>query len=206
MSLDFSGLADMAKAPERATKGAWQPLQQSDLGEGMVLFFDQSLTATGWVQVVSIPGLTKVTAAGKFKAPDGPNSIETQLRRGVEVFEQAVVLIDQAIGQGYSVAHESPPNPAQVKGGGYGSLLAAQAVRNAAALMRTEIEMLGAQPARKLVSGLPAKASKSEVHAVLKATCFPWIEGAQAWVTNEATRDALQGALLWLYRQPKATA
>lgn len=167
----------------------------------MVLAFDQSLTATGWVQVVSMPGFTTVTGAGKFSAPEGANSIETQLRRGVEVFEQSVVRIDIAIGQGYSVIHESPPNPAAVKGGGVGSLMAAQSVRNAAALMATSIEMLGAQPAKKLVCG-SAKATKTEAHAALKETCFPWIEGSER-VTNEATRDALMIALLWLYRQPK---
>ena len=114
----------------------------------------------------------------------------------------AVVLIDRAIGQGYELAHESPPNPGQVKGGGVGSLMAAQSVRNAAALMGRPIEMLGAQPGKRLVCG-NANASKPEAHAALKLHCFPWIEGSER-VTNEATRDALIVALLWLYRQRKA--
>lgn len=201
MSLDFSGLTDLAKQSPEKAKAGWAPLRQEDLGEGMVLFFDQSLTATGWVKVVSGPGLTQVAAAGKFPSLPGENSIETQLRRGVQVFEHAYVLIDQAVGVGYEVAHESPPNPKAVKGGGYGSLLAAQSVRNAAALVGVPIEQLGAQPAKKLICG-SAKADKSEAHAVLKAECFPWIEGSEH-VTNEATRDALMGALLWLHRRKK---
>lgn len=201
MSLDFSGLGDLAQRSAKAAKPGWEPLTQADLGAGQVLFFDQSLTATGWVKVVSWPGHTQVTEAGKIKVPTGDNSVETMLRRGVEIFEQTVVLIDGAIGMGYSVAHESPPNPAQVKGGGYGSLMSAQSVRNAAALMQVEIVMLGAQPAKKIICG-SAKADKIEAHAALKQHCFPWIEGSEK-VTNEATRDALMGALLWLYRQPK---
>jgi len=202
MSLDFSGLGDLAQRSTKAAKPGWQPLIQADLGAGQVLFFDQSLTATGWVKVASIPGMTTVVEAGKIKVPDGPNEVETMLRRGVAVFEQSVVLIDQALTEGYSVAHESPPNPKQVRGGGYGSLMSAQAVRNAAALMQAEITMLGAQPAKKIVCG-KATADKIVAHAALTEHCFPWINGARSWVTNEATRDALMGALLWLYRQPK---
>lgn len=191
----------MAKASKTSKGTVWQPLRQEHLGEGMVLFFDQSLTATGWVQVVSVPGLTKVVKAGKVKDLPGAleNSIETQLRRGVNVFEEATVLIDRAIGQGYEIAHESPPNPAQVKGGGFGSLMSAQAVRCAAALMQADILMLGAQPGKKLICG-KANADKKTAHDALKDTCFPWIEGSDL-VTNEATRDALIGALLWLYRR-----
>lgn len=201
MSPDFSGLSDLAKAPERAVKGAWEPLRQSDLGEGMVLAFDQSLTATGWVTVSSGPGLTVVTGAGKIKDLPGDleNSIETMLRRGVNIFEQAVAIIDPALGQGYELAHESPPNPAQVKGGGYGSLMAAQSVRNAASVFNKPIVMLGAQPAKKLICG-STKAEKKDAHAALKLHCFPWIAGSDQ-VTNEATRDALMVALLWLYRR-----
>ena len=204
MSPDFSGLSDLAKEPARAVKGQWQPLTPADLGSGRVLFFDQSLTATGWVKVVSMPGLTQVVDAGTFKAPGGDNSMETQFTRGVAVFEQAVALLARAVPEGYSLAHESPPNPAQMKskGGGVASMLAAQSVRNACAVYDITPTMLGALPGKKLVSGLDSKASKAQVHAVLKETCFPWIEGSNI-VTNEHTRDALIGALLYLYRQPR---
>lgn len=202
MSLDFSGLTDLAKDPVKATTG-WQPLRPEDLGEGMVLFFDQSLTATGWVKVVSTGGLIGVAAAGKIpdNHKDRPRGVDTDLRRAVTVFEHAYVLIDGAVGVGYEIAHESPPHAGNVKGGGTSSLASAVAVRNAAALASVEIEMLGAQPAKKLVCG-SAKATKAEAHAVLRETCFPWIEGTKH-VTNEATRDALMGALLWLYRRKK---
>lgn len=201
MSLDFSGLADLAKqSPAKAAKG-WEPPTPADFGEGRVLTFDQSLTATGWAKVVSEGGTITVTAASKFPDPlsGQANTIETQLQRGVSVFEQAYVVIDQAKAAGFALAHESPPNPAQVKGGGYGSLLAAQAIRIAAALAEMKIEMLGAQPGKKLVCG-NHNAKKTEAHAALKTHCFPWIRGSEH-VTNEATRDALIVALLWLYRR-----
>jgi hypothetical protein len=200
MSLDFTGLSDLAADTKRHTKQGWQPLTPDDLGHGRVLAFDQSLTATGWVKVIRGYDGVLVVGAGKVRDlySGEKNSIETQLRRGVEVFEQAYVLIDEATHAGYSVIHESPPNPAAVKGGGYGSLLAAQSVRNAAALAQTTIEQLGAQPAKTLICG-SAKAQKPEAHAALK-DCFPWIEGSHL-ITNEAHRDALLIALLWLRRK-----
>lgn len=200
MSIDFTGLRDLAKDPEKAKVG-FSPLQPEDLGDGSILFFDQSLTATGWVKVRKVAGQVLVAASGVIPNDysDAKNSIETQLCRGVTVFEHAVALLDSAKTEGYDVAHESPPNPAQVKGGGYGSLLAAQSVRNAAALIDIPIEMLGAQPGKKLVCG-NGNAEKKVAHAALKETCFPWISGSEQ-ITNEAKRDALIGALLWLHRR-----
>lgn len=203
MSLDFSGLGDLAKKGPAKIGAGWVPPTPADFGEGRVLAFDQSLTATGWAKVISEGGTITVTSAGKFSDThaEEKNSIETQLRRGVDVFERAYLLIDQAKVSGCSLAHESPPNPAAVKGGGYGSLLAAQSIRIAAALAEMNIEMLGAQPAKRLVCG-NANAKKTEAHAALKEHCFLWIRGSEH-VTNEATRDALMVALLWLYRRKK---
>lgn len=199
-ALDFSGLGDLAKQDPKIKPG-WQPPIPADFGEGRVLAFDQSLTATGWVKVISEGGTITVTSASKFSDThaEEKNSIETQLRRGVDVFERAYLVVDTAKVSGFALVHESPPNPAQVKGGGYGSLLAAQAIRIAAALAEMKIEMLGAQPGKKLVCG-NHNAKKTEAHAALKTHCFPWIRGSEH-VTNEATRDALIVALLWLYRR-----
>lgn len=201
MTLDFTGLTDMASAP--ASKVGWRPLRLDDLGLGKVLFFDQSLTATGWVKVVSGDGEVRVVAAGQIKDEykDRARGVETDLRRAVTVFEHSVILIDSAVRDGYSVAHESPPHAGNVKGGGTSSLSSAVAVRSAAALVGVDIEMLGAQPAKTLICGSP-KAKKPEAHSALKTHCFPWIENS-GLATNEATRDALMGAILWLYRRPK---
>lgn len=199
MSLDFSGLGDLAKTPvEQVTKG-WAPLTPADLGQGRVLAFDQSLTACGWVAVESVAGRIEVIGADKVPDPyaDDPKGVERDLKRSVHVFRQALAVID--ILRDYALAHESPPNPSQVKGGGTGSLMGAVAVRAAAAVHNRPIEMLGAQPGKKIVCG-SGTATKAEAHRALKEHCFPWIRGSEA-VTNEATRDALMVALLWLYRR-----
>ena len=199
---DFSGLGDLAKDPAK-TKGAWRSLEPADLGEGKVLAFDQSLTATGWVAVTSGNGIVDVTRAGTVADgwTDMPKGVERDLRRGVAVFEQSLLLVEWARDHGYRLSHESPPNPSQVKGGGTGSLMGAVAVRSAVAVYDRHIEMLGAQPAKKIVCG-NGNADKKAAHAALKEYCFTWIGGSDL-VTNEATRDALMNALLWLYRQPK---
>jgi Holliday junction resolvasome RuvABC endonuclease subunit len=199
-TLDFSGLGDLAKGTVKTTKTGWQPLTLDDLGLGRVLFFDQSLTAAGWVTVVRDEAGIWVTGAGTIrgKHEDLKRGMERDLRRSVDVFERAYVLISDAVSRRFSVAHESPP-PTSVVGAGASSAQAAVAVRCAAALAQTPIEMLGAQPAKTLVCG-NSKADKQEAHAALKVHCFPWIQGVEA-VTNEATRDALMGALLWLRRR-----
>lgn len=200
--LDFTGLGDLAKGTVKA-KADWQPLTLDDLGLGKILFFDQSLTASGWVKVTRDERGCRVDAAGVIKEVKEHDAmkrgVERDLSRGVTVFEVAFMLIENAISDDYEVAHESPPHAGNVTGGGTSSLMAAQAVRCAAALAQTPIEALGAQPAKTLVCG-SSKAKKPEAHAALKAHCFPWIEGVDM-VTNEATRDALMGALLWLRRR-----
>lgn len=206
MSLDFSGLSDLAKQPEG--KPGWRPLTVDDLGYGTVLCFDQSLTATGCVilKYVFPASAPQVVSASQFANPYDGKDVPTSLNRGVSVFEQARFLIRKAFTIGIdAIVHESPPNPNAVRGGGYSSLLAAQALRcaisaeNASSL--ADIEMLGAQPAKKLICG-NANAKKAQAHAVLKESVLPWIVNSQV-VTNEATRDALMVGLLWLARRKK---
>jgi hypothetical protein len=203
MSPDFTGLTDLAaKSPIKVAKG-WEPLTPADLGDGMVLAFDQSITACGYVALVKVGSLVTVTKSVKISDPyaKDPKGVERDLKRSVHVFEQAVAVIDWAVGQGYDLSHESPPNPSQVKGGGTGSLMGAVAVRAAAAVLNRPIEMLGAQPAKKIVCG-SANADKPTAHAALREHVFPWLVFNEM-VTNEAQRDALMNGLLWLYRRPK---
>lgn len=204
-NLDFSGLKDLATAGPKAEPKGWVPLTPEVLGYGTVLCFDQSLTATGCLllQHVYPASAPQVYSASQWQDKHDGKDVLTSLKRGVKVFEQARAVI-QGLGSPIPVdgiVHESPPNPAAVKGGGYSSLLAAQALRCAVAAEGHEVEMLGAQPAKKLVCG-NANAKKTEAHKALKETVLPWVVNSQQ-VTNEATRDALMVGLLWLYRRPR---
>jgi hypothetical protein len=201
MGLDFTGLTDLANGTTKS-KADWEPLTHDDLGYGTVMAFDQSLTATGLVVVRHIfpESAPQVLVAQSWSAEDEGKDVETSLRRGVQVYKQAVDVMRSA--QAWQVdafIHESPPNPKAVKGGGYSSLLAAQAVRCAAEASGWPMVMLGAQPAKKLVCG-NANAPKQEAHKALKETVMPWVINSGS-VTNEATRDALMVALLWLARR-----
>lgn len=200
MSLDFSGLSDLVKQPEG--KSGWQPLTPQDLGHGSVLCFDQSLTATGCVVLQhNFPGSNPVVhLASQWSSMYEGKDVLTSLTRGVEVFSQARQMMQLAKQMRLAgIVHESPPNPAAVKGGGYSSLLAAQALWCAAEAEGVGVEMLGAQPAKKLVCG-NANAKKPEAHKVLKESVLPWIVNSKV-ITNEATRDALLIGLLWLHRR-----
>lgn len=201
MSLDFSGLGDLARKTPEQVKIGWQPPTIDDFGYGTVLAFDQSLTATGCIVVEhTYPRGIIVQSAAKWSTKYDGKDVLTSLKRGVEVFEQARSILRVAKDIGVNaIVHESPPNPAAVKGGGYSSLLAAQALHCAAWDRGMPIEMLGAQPAKKLVCG-KGTADKTTAHAALKIHVLPWIVNSQQ-VTNEATRDALMVALLWLARR-----
>lgn len=204
MSLDFSGLTDLAAKGTKA-KQEWQPLTAADLGYGSVLCFDQSLTATGTVLLQHVyPGTNPVVVKAQQWSTDFEGKdVLTSLRRGEHVYRNAITAIHWACDVGIDmIVHESPPNPAAVKGGGYSSMLAAQALRCAVVACEGEgvdVEMLGAQPAKKLVCG-NANADKKTAHAALKESVLPWIVNSQQ-ITNEATRDSLMIGLLWLSRR-----
>lgn len=200
MSLDFSGLGDLARAnPAKVAKG-WSPLTLDDLGYGTAMCFDQSLTATGCVMIHRSHAGLQVYSAAKWADNYDGQDVPTSLKRGVAVFNQARQAIRYGkIARVDAFVHESPPNPKAVKGGGTSSLMAAQALHCAAEVEGVEIEMLGAQPGKKLVCG-NANAAKTEAHAALRRDVLPWIEDA-GQVSNEATRDALMVGLLWLARR-----
>lgn len=202
-SLDFTGLADLAKRDPAKVAQPWEPPSLDDFGYGRVLAFDQSLTATGWIELVHPPGRgMQVVDVGSIKVPEAVKGVETDLRRGVIVYREARHLICYARIRGCCFVHESPPNMAALKGKGspVSSLMAAQAVRCAAEEENVEIEMLGAQPAKKLVSNQSKE--KTIAHDMLKQHYLPHIEGGEK-VTNEGQRDALLLALLKLHRSPR---
>lgn len=186
-TLDFSSLSDLAKAPKAGPK----PLTVEDLGEGQVLAFDQSLTATGWVWLgCDRPRGLNVLDAGSWSTKTVGKDVATSLTRGREIFTQARMLLRFARQcNNVQIVHETPPNPAVVKGNGISSLIAAEALWCAAEAEGMTFEMIGAQSAKKLVTGT-AKSEKKEAHDALVATVFPWLHGREQ-ITNEAKRDAL---------------
>jgi hypothetical protein len=205
-NLDFSGLTDLAEAGPKSAPKAWTPLIPEVLGFGTVLCFDQSLTATGALILRHTPSEGVVVLRSEKWSTDWEGKeVIISLRRGIDVYRHTKRTIEDArrIGAPFdSVAHESPPNPAAVKGGGYASLLAAQALWCACEEMGIgEPEMLGAQPAKKIICG-NGNAKKAEAHKALRNTVLPWV-GNSNLVTNEAQRDALMVGLLWLYRRPR---
>lgn len=202
MSLDFSGLGDLAKQSPTKQATSWQPPTIDDLGYGTALCFDQSLTATGCLLLSRVyPGGLVVRSASQWKDPYEGKEVSTSLKRGVAVFDQAraVIRATTDVYRPDAFVHESPPNPSAVKGMGISSLLAAQALHCAADAEGVEFEMIGSQPAKKFICG-NANAKKVEAHAALKAHVLPWVVNSQQ-VTNEATRDALMVGLLWLARR-----
>lgn len=201
--LDFSGLGDLAKGTTKGKKG-WTPLTLDDLGDGIVLGMDQSLTASGWVLLAKFGPEIEVVVTGVLSGgyDEEKSGLLTSLKRGValESLYRSGPL-DAAIRANAEVAHESPPTPGRTKDSGISSLLSALAFRIACAAEGIEPLMYGAQPAKALVCG-NANAKKAEAHAALRSIVFPWIPGSHL-VTNEAKRDALMICLLHLARRRK---
>lgn len=195
-NLDFSGLRDISTI--KAKKG-WAPLTLDDLGYGSAWCFDQSLSATGVLLVERDAQGLAVYSPQQWKKDHEGQQVVDWLTQGVEIFTAARPLI-RDFGRVVAYVHESPPNPAALKkGNSVSSLLAAQALRCAAAAEGVEFEMVGAQSGKALVCG-NANAKKAEAHAALKAHVLPWVEGSQK-ITNEAMRDALMVGLVWLKRR-----
>lgn len=196
-NLDFSGLKDISTSK---TKAGWSPLTLNDLGYGSALCFDQSLSATGVMVVVRDNNGIAVYQPDQWKKTHEGKQVVDWLVQGVDIFNRARPLIRATRDLVDACVHESPPNPAAVKkGNSVSSLLAAQALRCAAAAEGVEFEMLGAQSGKRLVCG-NANASKAEAHAALKAHVLPWVENSQT-ITNEAMRDTLMVGLVWLHRR-----
>lgn len=203
--LDFSALGNLAK--EQA-KGGWQPITPADLATGYGLFFDQSLTNTGWVELlVSQERKVGVVGAGTIRpmgVDESLTSFNLDFARGTSIFKQIVMTPRWgATGAGANfdvIAAEMPPVGFKVKGEGSSSRLAGQAIFDAFCTSTKTVRLISSQAAKKTMTGRGSKVTKKEAQDAMVANCFPWIEGSEK-VTNEHTRDALMNGLHWFYME-----
>lgn len=192
--LDFTGLAHLAEPKA----GAWAPPRADDLANGYGLFYDQSLTNTGWVQLLVKDGIVRVVNGGTIKPRPAPGltGFAADLSQAADLHQQILLMPSLSRHPGYDVvAAETPPIGFKVKGDGNSSKLAALAITIAYGTTGREVVLIQSQAAKKTVTGRGAKVTKKEAHDAMRLHC-PWIEGMEH-VTNEHTRDALLNGIHW---------
>lgn len=196
MTIDTSRLAALLEGKGHTV---WTPPALDDFGYGRVVAFDQSLSATGRVFVQRGEGFFRIYDASTFAGnPQDPETTgrEKDLQRGVDLWARFSGDFRSMAGD-VVIVHEAPA----LGGGGMrtpeSSLLAAQALRIAAAQHRREVVMIQTQQHRKLVCG-DAKAKKREEQAAaLKLAESIGITGTEK-ITNASKRDAFCLALAYL--------
>lgn len=166
-----------------------------------VFSFDQSMSATGFVQLRCGDDGLSVIQRGTISAPSGLNlrSNIDNLKGSEAMFSSFLRLFEQrgkaSSDQRFFVAHESPPNSARVPGSGISSMVAATALHCAAKVGGLTVEIIARPTWAKFVCG-NSKADKKEAHAALPK----WgVTGDLP--TNEGQRDALCVALTALNRR-----
>lgn len=153
---------------------------------GPVLAFDQSLAHTGWA-IVDAQGVVAVTGMLTTPSAGGPIG---NVERAVEIAAQVEDLLAERASEYQAIVMETPP-------AGYGmkrpesSLLAAAAIHTAADRRGLMVEYVGAQRAKRVMTGKP-NASKAEMKAAVcartnLADCKP---------CNEHVSDAVGLALV----------
>lgn len=164
------------------------------LADGYVMAIDQSLSATGWVVLQVENGAAYVASANslflplepKGGLPALPKGHEGNLRRAVAIHQhltQAMALWKKER-EGLVVVHEHPPLGGRMMRP-ESSLLAAGAVRIAAAEHGLPVVMVDNQHSKALLAGA-RNVTKSEWH---KGLILFAIQGVHA--SNEGQRDAL---------------
>jgi hypothetical protein len=172
-------------------------------GKTRILAVDQSLSATGMVWLAVGRRELTVYQAWTFRSEAGEDADghEQNLQRAMDLGNQIDDVIRVVHQDVAHVVHEGPP-----VGGGRimrpeSSLLAALALRQAAALWEVPIApMVQPQTHKRIVCG-NGNATKKEEHAALAqlAATLPILDYDR--VTNEAIRDALCVALAHLTRK-----
>lgn len=183
--LDLSRFSVDGEAVKKTSKG-WSLKPIESHFTGRILAFDQSLSATGWVMLDCAGGRLTIQAVGMITTGSSNKGTLGSLERADEIGDKAERIIESAVPD--MIAHETPPS-----GGGRlmrpeASLMAAVAIRRAAArFMVQHISMQHAQSGKARFTGQRG-ADKKDVHAVLRSM-LPEIEGFKP--NNDNTRDAL---------------
>lgn len=187
----------------------WRPPVIEDFaahaGKTRIMAVDQSLSATGmvWLAVGRRELTVHQTWTFRSEADEDADGHEQNLQRAMNLGNQIHDVFREVYRNVTYVAHEGPP-----VGGGRilrpeSSLLAALALRHAAARWEVPIAaMVQPQTHKRVVCG-NGNATKKEEHAALAqlATSLPIL--GYSLVTNEATRDALCVGIAHLLREGK---
>lgn len=188
----MTNIHDLAKfREERATeKAEFGPRRVKVTRPRNVLAVDQTLSTSGWA-LIEPDG--KVVETGTLRtAPDPTGGHSGNLGRCTTQFLAFAALIRKTLPD--VVVHEIPPvtRPGAKMSRPESSLLAAAALRNAAIMQPVEVEMIGAQAAKKRWAG-KSNADKRLVHTALRIL-DPRLEEIKPM--NEHILDAI--ALGWL--------
>jgi Holliday junction resolvasome RuvABC endonuclease subunit len=157
--------------------------------EGWILAVDQSIANSGWAYVWSDRDTFRVEAGGNLKTDPIDKGHEDTLQRAVECFRQYMRLLGEY--RPDVIVHELPPvgnHMARPES----SLVSATALRTAAHAREIPIKMVGAQHAKKVITG-NGNAKKYDVK-----TCLLHLVPDLALLKplNEAIIDAV--ALAWV--------
>jgi len=149
---------------------------------GSILAFDQAVAATGWACLVATEDEVTIRGLGTFKTVPITGGHEDTLLRAVQLHADFERLID-GLGPDI-VAHETPPVGARMSRP-ESSLVAATALRIAAAHAHIDVVMIGAQRAKKRLTG-NGNATKPQVREAL-LSLLPSLSGHRL---NENVVDA----------------
>jgi hypothetical protein len=182
----------------------WQPLVADDLGYGIVIAFDQTLSKTAGMCVHREgPGVV-VRGVRQFAGHTDACGDEGSLQKGVTLYHRFIEFLMSMKGhhpdEQITVVHEAPPVGGGVVMRPESALLAAQALRIAADRLDIPVApMVSPQQHKKAICG-NARADKPEAHAALArlAETLPILGYEQ--VTNADKRDALCIGLTYLAR------
>ena len=154
-----------------------------------VLAFDQSLSSTGWAWLFEgVPIGTGMLTTVPLMDP----GFEDSFQRGVLLangIREVIDRLDATAHRPLLIAHEMPvkPNPHRKTRNREAGIVAAMAVRFAAAVSNREVVMLNAQDVRKVLCG-SATATKDQVREAVKRTVN--VMPTLAYL-NEHTYDAM---------------
>jgi hypothetical protein len=209
VSINVTRLEALRDKRKAAQHESWRPPMIEDFaahaGTTRILAVDQSLSATGMVWLAVGKRQLTVYQAWTFRSEAGEDADghEQNLQRAMNLGTQIDDVFREVYRNVTYVAHEGPP-----VGGGRilrpeSSLLAALALRHAAARWGMPIASMVQPQAHKRVVCGNGNATKREEHAGLAqlATSLPII--GYSLVTNEATRDALCVGIAHLLRKGK---
>lgn len=182
----------------------WRPLTIDDLGYGIVICFDQSLTKTAGMCVHREGSAVAVRGVKQFAGHTDACGDEGNFQKGTTIYHRFIEFLMSMKGhhrdEQITVVHEAPPVGGGVVMRPESSLLAAQALRIAADRLDIPVApMVSPAQHKKAICG-NARADKPEAHAALAQLALSLPIRGYECVTNADKRDALCIGLTYLAR------